>query len=153
MVPVWDLGVSQVCTSEIKYHCRQGCYTMNMDPLEQSNSHNQLKSPDTILGKNQCCRRQWSILWYAHTWKKPVSLPVVHCGHFYTVLSVAASKIRFLKLIGSPDHQAFSMYGCLLPPQIFGQFCPSPPQLLGIFTQFCPSHLKNWISGGVHISG
>ena len=36
-------------------------------------------------------------------------------GRFYTALPVAASKIGFLSVIGSrtgsPDHQAFSMYG------------------------------------------
>ena len=31
-------------------------------------------------------------------------------GHFYAVLPVAASKIGFLSVIGSPDNQAFSMY-------------------------------------------
>ena len=37
---------------------------------------------------------------------------------FYIVLPVAASKIGFLSVIGSPDHRAFSMYGYSLSGKV-----------------------------------
>ena len=71
-------------------------------------------------GKEEKLGKKKTILW-AYIEKAHVAAGGPFCGvrrrskslgRFYTIFFVATSNIGFLSVIGSLDHQAFSMYDC-----------------------------------------